>query len=77
MAEWIGWIATAIFAGSYFFQKPATLRRLQALAAIMWIAYGLIISAAPVVVANTAVAALAIYSSRRQANGATQTTDQL
>jgi hypothetical protein len=64
--EWIGWVATAIFAGSYFCKQPATLRRLQALAALMWISYGLIIEAAPVVVANVAVAVSAIYSSRRQ-----------
>jgi hypothetical protein len=64
--EWIGWVATAIFAGSYFCKQPATLRRLQALAALMWIGYGLIIEAAPVVAANSVVAVLAIYSSRRQ-----------
>jgi Bacterial inner membrane protein len=66
MFEWIGWVATAVFAGSYFCKQPATLRRLQALAALMWIGYGLIIEAAPVVAANSVVAALAFYSSRRQ-----------
>jgi hypothetical protein len=66
MFEWIGWVATALFAGSYFCKQPATLRRLQALAALMWICYGLIIEAAPVVAANSVVAALAFYSSRRQ-----------
>jgi hypothetical protein len=66
MFEWIGWVATAVFAGSYFCKQPATLRRLQALAALMWICYGLIIEAAPVVAANSVVAALAFYSARRQ-----------
>jgi hypothetical protein len=66
MFEWIGWVATAVFAGSYFCKQAATLRRLQALAALMWIGYGLIIEAAPVVAANSVVAALAIYSSRKQ-----------
>jgi hypothetical protein len=66
MFEWIGWVATALFAGSYFCKQAATLRRLQALAALMWIGYGLIIEAAPVVAANSVVAALAIYSSRKQ-----------
>jgi hypothetical protein len=66
MFEWIGWVATALFAGSYFCKHAATLRRLQALAALMWIGYGLIIEAAPVVAANSVVAALAIYSSRKQ-----------
>jgi hypothetical protein len=64
--EWIGWIATAVFAGSYFCKQPKTLRRLQALSALMWISYGLIIQAMPVVAANVTVAALAIYTSRRQ-----------
>jgi hypothetical protein len=66
MIEWIGWAATAVFAGSYFCRQPAALRRLQALAALMWIGYGLIIKAPPVVVANFVVAALALYSSRRE-----------
>ena len=66
MLEWIGWVATAMFAGSYFCKQPATLRRLQALAALLWISYGLLIKAAPVVAANVAVAVSAIYSSRRQ-----------
>jgi len=66
MFEWIGWIATAIFAGSYFCKQPRTLRLLQALSALLWISYGLIIAAMPVVAANVTVAALAIYTSRRQ-----------
>jgi hypothetical protein len=64
--EWIGWIATAIFACSYLCKQPVALRRLQALAAVLWISYGLLIKALPVVVANLVVAALAIYSSLRQ-----------
>jgi hypothetical protein len=64
--EWIGWIATAVFAASYFCKHSKTLRRLQALSALMWISYGLIIQAMPVVAANLTVAALAIYTSRRE-----------
>jgi inner membrane protein len=64
--EWIGWIATAIFASSYLCKQPAALRRLQALAALLWISYGLLIKALPVVAANVVVAVLAIYSSLRQ-----------
>ena len=65
MFEWIGWVATATFASSYFFQRPAILRRIQALAAVLWIGYGVIIHALPVVVANVVVAAVAIFSSLR------------
>jgi hypothetical protein len=59
----IGWTATAVFASSYFAKDPATLRRLQAAAATLWIAYGLILKAPPVIVANVIVASLAFWSS--------------
>jgi hypothetical protein len=65
MWNWIGWIATATFAVSYLCKNPQALRRVQALAALLWIAYGLRIRAAPVVVANLVVAVLAICSSMR------------
>lgn len=63
MFEWIGWIATAVFAVSYFCRKAEALRRMQALAALLWISYGVIIKAPPVIVANVVVAAMAILSS--------------
>jgi hypothetical protein len=63
--EWIGWVATATFATSYFCRKPALLRRIQALAALLWIGYGALIHAVPVIVANVVVAAFAMYSSLR------------
>ena len=62
MLSWIGWIATALFGLSYFFKKPATLRLIQAGAAILWIAYGALIHAMPVVAANVIVALAALYS---------------
>ena len=58
----IGWIATAVFSVSYLFKSGSTLRRVQALAAALWIAYGFTISAKPVIVANLIVAAAAIGS---------------
>lgn len=63
MFEWIGWVATAVFAISYFCRQPAMLRRTQALAALLWIGYGLIIKAPPVIVANLVVAVIAVASS--------------
>jgi len=68
MLDSIGWLATAIFSASYFFRAPVTLRRLQAAAACLWIAYGAAIRAWPVVIANLIVAiAAVITSARRQA----------
>ena len=55
MFEWIGWIATAAFGASYLCRKPMTLRRVQAVAAMLWILYGVIIKAPPVIVANVIV----------------------
>ncbi len=60
--EWIGWVATAFFAASYFFKQPGLLRKVQAGAALLWVIYGLIIHAFPVVVANLVVASVALYS---------------
>jgi uncharacterized membrane protein len=59
----IGWIATAAFSSSYFCRRATTLRRIPALAALIWVVYGFLIGAMPVVVANIIVAAAALYSS--------------
>jgi hypothetical protein len=59
----IGWVATALFGASYFCKDPAALRRTQALAALVWIAYGVALKAPPVIVANLVVASLAVWSS--------------
>jgi hypothetical protein len=66
MIESVGWIATAVFAVSYFCRRPAAMRRIQALAASLWIVYGIAIKATPVIVANLVVAAVAIVSSFRR-----------
>jgi len=60
--EMIGWVATAAFASSYFFEDPVALRRVQAGAALLWVAYGLVIHSWPVVIANIVVMAIAIWS---------------
>jgi hypothetical protein len=61
--DWIGWLATALFASSYFFKQPGALRKVQAGAALLWVMYGLMIHAAPVVAANLVVAVVAGVSS--------------
>ena len=63
MLETLGWVATAMFVGSYFCKDPGTLRRVQAGAALLWIAYGLAIQSGPVNASNILVAAIAAYSS--------------
>jgi hypothetical protein len=64
--EALGWLATAAFASSYLLKDPAALRRSQAFAALLWVAYGAVIHALPVVVANLIVAGAALYSSFRR-----------
>jgi hypothetical protein len=62
---WIGWVATAVFASSYLCREAASLRRVQAAAAVLWVVYGVLIQAAPVIVANLIVAGVALVSSLR------------
>jgi hypothetical protein len=64
--DFVGWLATATFACSYFVKNPCRLRQIQAAAALMWIGYGFAIGSGPVIGANAIVAALAIYSARRR-----------
>ena len=66
MIDAIGWVATVVFALSYFSRKPATLRRTQAAAAGLWLVYGILMNAAPVIVANIIVVTLALASSWRE-----------
>ncbi len=60
MNQTIGWIATAAFAASYLCKNPSSLRRVQALAASLWILYGALVGAWPVIVANAVVATMAV-----------------
>jgi hypothetical protein len=62
MTEWLGWFATAVFVSSYFFKRPALLRAAQMSGAALWILYGALIGAIPVVVANGLVFAAAAWT---------------
>lgn len=52
--ELIGWVATSFFIISYFIDSRR-LKIVQALAAAIWIIYGVLINAKPVIVANICV----------------------
>ena len=67
--EALGWLATAVFSISYLFRSGAALRRVQALAALLWIAYGIAIASKPVVAANAIVAVAALVSGSRYDTG--------
>jgi hypothetical protein len=64
--ETLGWIATLVFVGSYFFSKPAALRICQMLGAGLWIAYGVLIAAKPVIAANLLVFVAAAWTLARK-----------
>ncbi|HXM39051.1 MAG TPA: hypothetical protein VN908_10395 [Gemmatimonadales bacterium] len=67
MADWVGWLATAVFMSSYFAKQPATLRRIQGVAASLWALYGVLLHALPIIVANVLVAGVAVATSFRLA----------
>jgi hypothetical protein len=66
MVEYIGWIATTVFVGSYFCARADMLKRIQMLGALIWVAYGFLIGASPVIAANVLVFAAAAWTMGRQ-----------
>jgi hypothetical protein len=64
--SWIGWLATAITASSYFCKRSATLRAVQAVGAMVWIGYGIAVDSRPVVIANILVGFMAAQSAWRR-----------
>jgi hypothetical protein len=65
MLEWLGWFATAVFTASYLCRDAASLRRVQMTGAVLWVVYGLLLPARPVVAANLLVLAAAAAASWR------------
>ena len=65
VTDWLGWTATAVFVGSYFFRRPAGLRGFQMLGSALWILYGVLIGAKPVIAANILVFAAAAWTLAR------------
>lgn len=61
-----GWLATAVFLSSYFFKQPGALRRVQMLGAAVWIAYGLLMAAPPIIAANALLIVVAAWTARRR-----------
>jgi len=58
----LGWTATAVFVASYFCPRAALLRGVQMAGALLWVFYGILIEAAPVIVANVLVFAAAAWT---------------
>jgi hypothetical protein len=64
--ELLGWTATAVFVASYFAARPSRLRAIQMLGALLWITYGFLIGASPVIVANVLVLSAAAWTTFRK-----------
>ncbi len=62
VADALGWVATAVFVGSYFATRASVLRGMQMLGAALWILYGVLIAAKPVIAANVLVFAAAAWT---------------
>ena len=66
-ADWLGWTATAVFVASYACKRTQTLRRVQMAGAALWVGYGLLMQALPVIAANVLVLSAAAWASTRPA----------
>jgi hypothetical protein len=62
----LGWAATAVFVSSYF-MRATLLTRVQMIGALLWVAYGVLQQAPPVVAANLLVFGAAAWTARRGA----------
>jgi len=71
-----GWVATAVFVGSYFCRRPAVLRGVQMAGAAIWVLYGLALGAVPVVAANVLVLLAAAWTGLRARPPARRAGDQ-
>ncbi len=69
MIDLVGWLATAVFLSSYLV-PPAHLLRVQILGALIWVAYGVLLQASPIVVANLLLVAVAGWSWHRRRRSA-------
>ena len=70
VVEYLGWAATAGFVGSYLCRRADTLKRVQMAGALMWVVYGVLIQATPVVAANILVFGAAGWAARRRTGAA-------
>lgn len=61
----LGWAATVVFVTSYFCKRAKTLRRVQMAGAAMWVIYGVLVQAPPVIAANMLVLLASAWTASR------------
>lgn len=64
MTDLVGWCATLVFLSSYLVH-PTRLLQLQILGAVLWIGYGFLLAAPPIIVANLLLVAAATWRARQ------------
>jgi hypothetical protein len=69
LIEALGWLATGVFVASYCFKGPVVLRAIQMCGAALWILYGFLIHAIPVIAANALVFIAAAWTAGRSKAG--------
>ena len=65
MTDLVGWAATVAFAGSYFMPERR-MRLVQMVGAALWLAYGVLLGEPPIIVANTLVLVVALFTTLRR-----------
>lgn len=65
MTDLVGWLATAVFLSSYLV-RPSYLLRVQIAGALIWVGYGVLMSAPPIIAANLLLIVAAGWSWRRR-----------
>jgi hypothetical protein len=75
LTQSLGCVATGVFGGSYFLRRPGALRATQMCGAALWILYGFLIQATPVIAANAIVFAAAAATLACAARNASDGTD--
>ena len=73
IVDYLGWTATAVFVSSYFYNGSTALRRTQMAGSVLWMLYGVVMHAAPVVVANLLVFGAAAWTGWRSADNSADT----
>lgn len=63
--SFVGWVATAVFVASYFLTRPVALRATQMVGASLWVLYGVLLGALPVIAANALVIGAAGWTAVR------------
>lgn len=69
LADTIGWTATAVFTASYFASGHRRLRRIQMAGASLWLTYGVVMQAPPVIGSNILVLSAACWAEHRDRRG--------